>query len=361
LLYNDQFNALALGAQQQQGATAPYWANYLANISNTPGTSLANQGANIAATNTLQNTLPQAYGGANMMYGLAQQAMPYGAAGIGSAQQGLNYANQGMGLAGQVANTAFDPQSALYARTQQQVQDQANAINAMYGLSQSPYGAGVANQAMSNFNIDWQNQQLQRQLQGSQAYQGALAGYGGAQQGYSNAEAGYGNMVNAIGKGVSGAYDLNTGAAQQAASNLALPYQTAIGQQQNYGNQLNAYNQGFAGMYGLDATTANMLQNYLALGQQGGQGAVNAASVNQAGQNQYFGQQQTLGAGTGAAIQGIGNTLSSPTIQGSLSNLFGGQPSTYAPGSQSYGYYSNPNTYYDPSTVNIPGQTATPY
>jgi hypothetical protein len=284
----------------------------------------------------MQNTLPQAYGGANMMYGLAQQAMPYGAAGIGSAQQGLNYANQGMGLAGQVANTAFDPQSALYARTQQQVQDQANAINAMYGLSQSPYGAGVANQAMSNFNIDWQNQQLQRQLQGSQAYQGALAGYGGAQQGYANAEAGYGNMVNAIGRGVSGAYDLNTGAAQQVASNLALPYQTAIGQQQNYGNQIGQYNQLLQGSYGLDQMTANMLQSYLGLGQSATQNSTNAALANQAANAQYFGQQQQLGAGVGSALQGVGNTFNSPAIQGSLSNLFGGNP-----GSGNYNPYSS--------------------
>ena len=31
------------------------------------------------------------------------------------------------------------------------------------GLGMSPYGAGVENKALSDFNIDWQNQQLQRQ------------------------------------------------------------------------------------------------------------------------------------------------------------------------------------------------------
>lgn len=106
-----------------------------------------------------------------------QQAGAYGQqAGLAGAQQRALY-----GAAGQVAQTAFDPQQALYSRTQQQLADQVRAGQAARGLGVSPVGGAEENQAMSNFNIDWQNQQLARQAQGLQAM-----GYGsmaGAQQG----------------------------------------------------------------------------------------------------------------------------------------------------------------------------------
>ena len=65
-----------------------------------------------------------------------------------------------------VLGTAFDPQQSLYTKLFQQQQDQANVTNAMYGVQGTPYGAGVADQANTNFNIDWQNQQLGRQIAG---------------------------------------------------------------------------------------------------------------------------------------------------------------------------------------------------
>lgn len=79
----------------------------------------------------------------------------------------------------QVYGMGLDPQQALYNRTLGQVRDQTGATNSMYGLGSSGAGAGVANQALSNFNIDWQNQQLQRALQGLQGYNQA-AQTGGA-------------------------------------------------------------------------------------------------------------------------------------------------------------------------------------
>jgi hypothetical protein len=348
-LYNNIVNTYGAGGIQQQATLPPYLNQYLSGVGNTPGAGLATQGAQQAYDMTAAQTLPQAQGGANMMYGLGMGAVPYAA-------QGMGYAGQGMNLAGQVAQTGFDPQNALYNRTQQQVSDQLAAVNAMQGLSGTPYGAGVQGQGLSNFNIDWQNAQLARQQQASQAYQQALQGYG-------NAEAGYGNIVNAAGKGVSAAYDLNTGAAGQIGTMSGLPYQTALGQQTNLGTQIGNYNQLLQGSYGMDAQTMAALMPYLQYGQNASTGALNAVQANQNANQQLFNQQQTLGSNMGAGIQQFGNTLNTSGVQSALSGLFGGSgsPSTYAPGSANYQTYSNPNLYYDPSTVNQPGQVATPY
>lgn len=70
-----------------------------------------------------------------------------------------NYANS-------ILNTAFDPQSALYNQLQNQVSQQAAAANASAGLGGSAYGASTTANALSNFDINWQNQQLARQAQG---------------------------------------------------------------------------------------------------------------------------------------------------------------------------------------------------
>ena len=83
---------------------------------------------------------------------------------LSSSTQGLNLP----GAAQQTLNTAYDPQNALYAQQYQLNQDQANVVNAQNGVSGTPYGAGVVNQADTNFNIDWQNAQLQRQATGAQ-------------------------------------------------------------------------------------------------------------------------------------------------------------------------------------------------
>lgn len=209
-----------------------------------------------------------------------------------------NAAQSLYGAGGNVLNTAFDPQLALYNKTAQQTQDQANAINAMYGLSSSPYGAGVANQAMTNFNIDWQNQQLQRQAQGIQSSGLAYGGVG----------------------------DLGQSAMQTYLQAGATPYQ-AYQQQQN--DQLQALSTG----QGLDANTLNALAAYLRLGQSAT--AVGQSGAQTAGQlqNQQFNQAGQIGQNIGQGLSGLSN----------LSTLFG-------PGSNSY---SGPNSIYDPNAMSL--------
>jgi hypothetical protein len=145
--YNDLFTQLQTGANGLVDFGIPAIYNYANNIQNNPYSANALSGAIQGSDFATNQQIPQLQGAANNLTGAAQSTLPY---------------------ANQALQAGFDPQNALYNRTQQQVQDQANAINAMYGLSSSPYGAGVANQAMSNFNIDWQNQQLARQGQGAQ-------------------------------------------------------------------------------------------------------------------------------------------------------------------------------------------------
>ncbi|MBK1820356.1 MULTISPECIES: hypothetical protein [Burkholderia cepacia complex] len=92
-----------------------------------------------------------------------------------------------LGAGQNVYQMGLDPQNALYDRTLNQLTQQTGATNSMYGLGSSAAGAGVQNQALSNFNIDWQNNQLSRALQGLQGYAGAANTAGSYGQAGANA------------------------------------------------------------------------------------------------------------------------------------------------------------------------------
>ncbi|AOI70831.1 hypothetical protein WI29_33990 [Burkholderia ubonensis] len=151
----------------------------------------------------MNNPLGQ-YGQQSLFGGLAantQYAPGYqnaaNIAGMGYANAGSALADLGnfdlatqrqlLGAGRQVFDMGLDPQSALYDRTLNQLTQQTGATNSMYGLGSSAAGAGVQNQALSNFNIDWQNNQLSRALQGLQGYTGAAST--GGQYGQAGANA----------------------------------------------------------------------------------------------------------------------------------------------------------------------------
>lgn len=118
-------------------------------------------------------TFQQFYPGMQSMYGYNPNQ---------TVQQGNYWSSQAPAMfqAGQSALQAgMDPRQDLYNRTKQQVQDAARVSQASRGIQTTPYGAGLENQAMSDFNIDWQNQQLQRLLQG---IQGGTSAYGAGGQ-----------------------------------------------------------------------------------------------------------------------------------------------------------------------------------
>lgn len=83
-------------------------------------------------------------------------------------------------LMGEQGQQAFDPQGALYDRTLQRVTDQERAGQSARGLAMSPYGAGLEGQTLSNFNIDWENSMLARQLQAANLLKGSMGMQGAA-------------------------------------------------------------------------------------------------------------------------------------------------------------------------------------
>ncbi len=195
-------------------SVAPQFGQVTSNVTNNPYFAQAMTGAQTAANNAqtvaqgqfggasqLQNLGAQAAGWApNLLEnttaygaGLAQPASAYAtgaapmAAGYGMqhAPEAAAYGQQGSrelnslvpittqpelmaGLA--TLMQGYDPQSTLYNREYQKQQDQQNAIDSMSGVAMSPYGAGIAGQASQNFNTDWQNSQLQRQIAALGAY-----------------------------------------------------------------------------------------------------------------------------------------------------------------------------------------------
>jgi hypothetical protein len=251
----------------------------------------ADQGAysgigNLSQYNVPAQLLPQyqqiAQQGVNNPYASQYQqgANQTGAAGMmsGGAQTGA--------ALGQLPNVqalmsmGFDPQNALYAQQQNQNQQQNAAILGQSGVAGTPYGAGVQQQANTNFNLGWENQQLQR---ASTAAQGA------------------GSLLGSIGQAT------NTGL-NQMSTGASLPYSTAQG---ITGNQLGMLGQ--AGAFGQQAAQLpqQQIQDYLqylqgSTGQQGVNNQTAQLGLNQA--NMGFQQNQQMGSQLGGALAKLGGS-----------------------------------------------------
>jgi hypothetical protein len=119
----------------------------------------------------------------------------------------------------QMLTNAFDPQQALYGRTLQQVTDQTRSGEAARGVANTPYGAAAEGNALSNFNIDWQNQQLQREMAGlgsaGNTYQQLIGAGATAAQPAEAALQGYASAYNTSSQASTA--DLNRQAQQQEA------------------------------------------------------------------------------------------------------------------------------------------------
>jgi hypothetical protein len=166
------------------------------------------------------------------------------------------------GAGGALLNTGFDPQGALYARTQNQNAQQAAANMGAAGLGNTPYGTSVENLNNENFNIDWQNAQLARQ---SQALQGAGSAFQTAQ-----------------GLQQSGLTGLQAGALGATAQS-----QQAIQDYLQYAGAATAQNQLPIQLYQAMANAANQAQS-------------NKQQASQAGTNTGLGLLGSLGSGLGS-------------------------------------------------------------
>jgi len=230
---------------------------------------------------------------------------------------------------GGILQAAFDPQSALYMQLHQQAQQNAQAANAAAGLGASPYGAGLTNQALNNFGIDWQNQQLQRMIQGGQAAGGIGTTIGNlAGAGLNQAITGARAMPQVFG-------DITGLGGQMAgleAGAYGMPYQAQLGQTQNLLGALgDATNLGNL-QYTLPQQALQDLAGYLHLGQLGSglafpqttQQLQGLGALGGAGSNLLFGN------------QGISGALGINPQTGLLGGLFGGGQGYDLPGYAQY-------------------------
>jgi hypothetical protein len=225
------------------------------------------------------------------------------AGGLGQ-MQALGQYGAGQNLQGganAVLNTAFDPQSALYNQTLQNVTAQQNAQNAAAGVGTTPYGAGLQDQNLQNFNIAWQQQQLANQVSGLNASTGATQAAQGLQAAapgqYLTASQTPYNVYGQIGAGQIGAYN-QLGQFGQSAS--ALPQQQIADYQ--------AYLQGGASQQGVNnqsAALANQEQQQNLGNIFGGLGALGG-----------IGGLGGFGGSSGGSYYGGGNIYSSPAYSG---------------------------------------------
>ncbi len=134
-----------------------------------------------------------------------------------------------------ILQQGMDPQSALYNRTRNQVEQQTRAGMEARGVNDTPYGGSVEGGVMSNFNIDWQNQQLQRLMQ---AIQGGATAYGSG----GNAIAGGEGLGASVPQNMSG----YAAGLQQLGMNTTVPDQWKAGAYSNlFGTGAGAQNSNY--------------------------------------------------------------------------------------------------------------------
>lgn len=118
-----------------------------------------------------------------------------------TAGSGFGFSQAAIPYAEDLMKMGMDPQNALYDRTLHDITEQQRAGQAARGLEMSPFAAGLEADATKNFNIDWQNTQLDRAVKGAE---------GGAALARSG-------------------FDMGTDASKLAASGALLPYSTKMG------------------------------------------------------------------------------------------------------------------------------------
>lgn len=275
----------AIGQNNPFSANTPQYQSILNQYMNNPYYNSA-----LASTNTAAGTM-------NTSAGNTLANLPYLQ---GMIQPGVTAANQ-------VLQTGFDPQQSLYNRTAGQLGNQTGAMLANSGLGTSGAGAGIMGNTMSNFNIDWQNNQLGRQTQALGAYDqagqdlasnlGAISSLGNeaASQQFGAAAMPYNFVNNNLGlqQGALDSYGNSTGTLANATTQQsiadALNYfitgnQTADQQfsqeTTKYGEDQQSYEQGLAGIGQLTDSLTDPLNLHTMFGssQAGYGGAPMAAS-----------------------------------------------------------------------------------
>ncbi len=164
------------------------------------------------------------------------------------------------GAGDQLWNTALDPESKLAHRLQGDVTQGSRAATSARGIGMSGNAAGIENQAVDNFLMDWQDRQLGRQATGLSGMSGAYGQAGGLEQG------GMQGLLNAYGaggnlgaQGVNALFSGNQGAGQL--NNMGL--QGLLGLYGQGSSMLNSGLQGLSNMYSLGGQYGNAANNEL--------------------------------------------------------------------------------------------------
>lgn len=133
----------------------------------------------------------------SQMLGIDLSGLISGGQAAGDAYKQMATAAGGYGTAAgdmgrQIQTTAFDPQGQLHDYLRQQTTDASRAADSARGTAMGPVSSGNESTALRNFELDWQNRQLGRQMAGGQSATGlfdASLGYMGAVPGATMAGA----------------------------------------------------------------------------------------------------------------------------------------------------------------------------
>lgn len=196
-----------------------------------------------------------------------------------------------------VWNTALDPEGALRDRTQQRVVDASRAATSARGIGMGGESAGLEDQAVSNFNLDWNDRQLGREVSGAQALTGTSDAAGRQAQGAEGAYTGATNFYQN---------------AYQLPFNLASTYGSAMG--------TSVYNP-------MNALGGNLAQ-YMGLGQSASQAA--------------FGQNQT---NMNNLTSGLNQFAQSPWLQSYFNTPSNWSGGSYTSNPSDIGYYGSGDNY----------------
>lgn len=285
--WQNAFNASGNIASNTQGQTSPYYQQSLGQ----------SQGINYQPYQQGANQAGAMYGQTAQLAG--QQMGQYGQ----MAQQAAGQQQNLYGLGAQVANTGFDPQNALHDKTQQTLQDQVRSGQAARGLGNSAQGSMEENNAMSNFDIAWQNNQLQRQTQG-------LASDVNAQ----NAGMNQGRMYGADQSAALGAGAASAGYYGQSG---AVPTNAQQYVAQQPGAAASQYQQQMLALQGMYGNAQQGAIPYMNAGQGAQQGNYNGMMANNAAQAQGLSQ---LGNAFGPSVSnwfnGGNNSMGNQPYQG---------------------------------------------
>lgn len=262
----------------------PYYSSLLSAAQSVSGAGQAGYNASQTADASLgsvANTTAQA------------AANPYTGLSIGGALQGAEIGSQTANqLAGQTGTLTGDAATALaqgynanqaqYNQTLNNTTQQQAAANAMAGVGSSPYGAGLTDQALNNFNIGWNAQQLQNEATAASTANTLLGAAGTAGTTASNlatssaaapaaAVQNYLNNINSTASASNAALSSANAATSGSIANLLAGAGAAYNASNTQGSNTlsalsNLANLGTS-QYNLSTEDLAALQNYLGLGQ----------------------------------------------------------------------------------------------